>query len=169
MTIEEDRAEIAHFRTFKQGPLPPLEERIGVAAADQIQAATRDSEQSLQVMLARGVMGFKYRDHAYGMNAEFAAALMRCMRAHCCPHVRDGGRELRAFLGARVITCSACAKGYEHIVEEQDERVKAGDDWLCDFCLEEADEFTPSGVQFGPVILVGDMCDNCYERSKQKP
>jgi hypothetical protein len=90
------------------------------------------------------------------------AAVMRCLAHSRCEHATGGGRPLIAALAARVITCDACFPRFRGAIAAHDHLGAAGTNSMCDFCLEERTSFHPSLVHFGPVRVIGDMCDECY-------
>lgn len=169
MTIEKEREMLEHLRGIRGEPdeqwQEKLKERMGIAAWDQLKAAERDSETSLYGMFGAGL--FRNKGEIQGLRAEIVAGLLRCLGSYSCDHARAGLRPLRAFLGARVITCEECAPSFLPVIMAQDQRVRDGGDFLCDFCLEEHEYFIPSALQAGPAIAMGDMCDDCYAQREE--
>lgn len=136
-----------------------------VAWMDQYRAAAAEAKAALPA-LADGVKGARLATNVVTppqFSALLTAAAARCLCGHACPHT-DGGRPVLAFLGARVVACRGCMIEFESLVDAQDARVRAGEDNICDFCLEDVPDrqFRPLRVQSGPFLLYGDSCESCF-------
>lgn len=141
-----------------------------VAWRDQLDAAAAEMKAALPVV---GTMGGRMEGAtlvedvrpSVEFRALLAAGIVRCLAAHSCEHALGAApRPALAFLGARVISCSACALKFEATMDAQDARVRAGGDNTCDLCLEDVldRQFRPLRVQNGPTIVFGDVCEPCF-------
>lgn len=166
MTIQEDRETLEQIRGWSQVPENKynelLRQQMGVGAFDQMASAAKDAGEFHAGLIGKGP--FKNKGQVQNMTAELVAGVLRCLKTNYCEHAPSGGRPLKAFLAARVIACDACLTSFFDQIADHDDEVRQGEDRYCDFCLEESEHFYPSAVHFGPAVLIGDMCEQCFER-----
>ena len=177
-TLNQERRFLTRLRqTAQEAPQSAIDriliERLGVAAADQVKAASVEAERVLAPEVqARFDLPHKGLVESLDMKAAVLAALIRCFAGAHCEHALTGGRPLLAFPGARVITCRHCLLRFCRQLAAADDRNarRAGEGRLCDFCLEEPADFwfRTSSVHYGPALVIGDMCLACCQQAGRR-
>lgn len=89
----------------------------------------------------------------------------------CCAHLR-GPRQITALLFARVLLCEECTQDLltpgrpnPRLTGPMD----MADDDQCDLCWSKGIIiFTPTYWQIGPLIIRGDICDDCLAHYPNK-
>ena len=158
-TLVPDEAAQEEVRQFR--------ERIGVARLDQMWAAAAETADVVERALETGQFERLLLRPSIPRPVALVllAGVLRCLAASHCEHTW-GDRPLVAVLAARVIACDPCLPRYRGALVAQSQRVRAGADQVCDFCLEEqppGETFRPVLTNYGPVRMFGDMCESCHE------
>jgi hypothetical protein len=170
LTLSEERELIAAMRRLPR-PSPGefergLRDTYGIAMVDQWRAAAAETRRRVLDLAAALPDRFPHRADATSW--EFAtllhAAFLRCAAQSRCEHVAMGGRPVVASLAARVVACERCLPRFRGAIAASAQRIRSGADRLCDLCLEEPanGNYRPIVVPYGPVQLMGDVCDECF-------
>jgi len=86
------------------------------------------------------------------MMARVVVAIADC---RSCFHIRKlGPRPAWAVLALRRVDCERCRHTFRRPPADEDDR--------CDWCGTKGVEvFTPISFQYGPLVVLGDACDDC--------
>lgn len=142
-----------------------IREELGVAAVDQVTAATRDTQRIVQEVGAAA--GLNHRATGLTMNVELMAIELAMLAAakrrgswsceHAAAPPRDGHR-VTFFLTNGLATCDrpACCFEFRSRFEGA-----AFDDGRCDICDAGTEIFTHAITSFGPACFAANACDEC--------
>jgi hypothetical protein len=166
-SLEDERELLAALRRGGIREVFPAGWEMPVQEIDQFEAATKEAEKfqaryrAALAALDEGVnQNFVERDQE--TDPLVVCGIMRSMAGWCCEHGATGSfRPMFALLAPRVFSCRACLPGAWDRCVASDVRKLAGEDTLCDLCLEESQVFQKFSIQAGPVVLAGDACEDC--------
>jgi hypothetical protein len=170
LTLDEEREMLAEVRNWRHVSEEEyrqfLEERIGTARSDQIQAASAEAEKRIAAFAEEAAFPL-VEVESFELASMLVAGVLRCLAASSCEHAVRGDRPLVVVLAARVIACDPCLLRFRGAIAASDQRVVAGHDRLCDLCLEEPEDgfFFPTAVAFGPAKVCADVCGSCQRRA----
>jgi len=166
LSLDRERRMLADLHAIDWSAIDPdalrrmLREYAGPALADQVEAADIETGKLIRELGVR--MGWKMSESRSLVTVVACiAGVTRCLAGHRCQHAARADRPLTAVLAARVIACDLCLRRFDGAIAASDRRAMNGEDWVCDFCLAEADRFRPTVVHLGPCRVFGDMCSRC--------
>lgn len=100
-----------------------------------------------------------------GLRTQIYEAIMRAVSTTACPHAQkdDPGRALLVLLNCDIATCVECLPAFRDHVEQTHRRITDGEDKRCDVCRQESDYFRPFCVYVDVAVVLGEVCERCWE------
>jgi hypothetical protein len=128
LTITEERQMLAelreHVRTVDQAEYDSaVSDQLGVAALDQLRAATADARN--RIPLLKEFLGLKFEHTTStesGLAVMLLAGTLRCFAGGHCEHAVAGGHPVYALLAARVVGCRGCLLQFRDRIAAADRR-----------------------------------------------